>query len=98
MSQRRADDVTRPEDLVDLARLSRRFDDYEVSHGTLASVNRPGLHASAGRTFRKQAGAAAEEAKTRVCTDTCKSYIFALISCFPLADPIPWIGSRDPIL
>ncbi len=31
-------DVARPEELVDLARLSGRFDDYEVSHRTPASV------------------------------------------------------------
>ena len=33
-----ANDVARPEELVDLARLSGRFDDYEVSHRTPASV------------------------------------------------------------
>ena len=56
--------LARPEELVDLARRSGRFDDYEVSHRTPASVTDPGrAQASAGRPGSRSGTAAAKRRK-----------------------------------
>ena len=90
--------LARPEELVDLARRSGRFDDYEVSHRTPASVTDPGrAQASAGPPGSRSGTAAAKRRKRGARTDTCKCYVFAFISLFYLAIQyyglLPWTQS-----